>query len=68
MWANIIRRVSIDPIHGPTWDEWVDKIKIFLRGGAYFKIEENIDIDGNYTMRTEYFHCMKKEENSRWWI
>ena len=46
MWVNSFRRVSLDPINRNTWYEHVNKIKPFLLGGALFKIEDNIDIDG----------------------
>ena len=64
MWVNIFRCVGLDPINWPTWDEWVDKIKQFIQGGALFKIEDNIDVDKNYDMLPEYFHGMKAEEKN----
>ena len=60
--VNSFQRVGLDPLNRPTWNEWVDRIKPFLQGGAPFKTEEDIDMNGKYAMLTEYFHGMKTEE------
>ena len=53
MWINSFQRDGLDPINRPTWDEWVDKIKPFLQGDTLFSIEENIDVNSEYTILTE---------------
>ena len=49
-WVNSFHRMGLDPLNRPTWNEWVDRIKPFLQGGASFKTEEDIDINGKYAM------------------
>ena len=45
MWVNRFQYVSLDPIKRPTWDKWVNKIKLFIQGDVILNIEENIDIE-----------------------
>ena len=49
-WVNRFKRVGPDPLNRPTLNEWVDRTKPFLQGGASFKTKEDIDINGKYTM------------------
>ena len=60
--VNSFQRVGLDLLNRPTWNEWVDRIKPFIQGGASFKTKEDIGMDGKYTMLSEYFHGMKAEE------
>ena len=63
-WVNSFQRVGIDPINRPTWNEWVDRIKTFIQGGASFETKEDIDINRKYTIIPEYFHGMKAEDKN----
>ena len=59
MWVNSFQRVGIDNLNRSTWYKWVNIIKPFLQGSTLFKIEDNIDVYGDYAMLTEYFHDTK---------
>ena len=52
-WVNRFQHVGLDSINQPTWNEWVNGIKPFLQGGASFKTEEDIYINGKYDMLPE---------------
>ena len=58
---NIFQRIGLDPLNRHTWNDWVDQINPFLLGGALFKTEEDVDINGKYAMLPENFHGMKAE-------